>query len=576
MNNQAHIHPHYTLPGVMHYLQTEFTKNERDRIAWELERSEMKARIAQLEGENKDLNYQLMNMNMNMKPDAANSEVPLNVGGSDLSALVKSKIAVQENVKEIIYLFKSPHITTQLGTLNEKRDPIHEIEKLNLNEPIENNSGQSPSMSQNGGVSEIDLRQEQALQEATNGEYPKDQDTNSDAATMILGREDEDDIVPSEARRRRSSSLFSPLKVAPVETMKNELDVKDVSNTSSLFQSSTSYSSAIMTLKVFENEIVSYSENGQLSYWRIENSEICSEKPITAFHGLESTLFDIYWLDSDRFLTLDGVGIKLYSTKDEKPISNFNIFGNKESDTGFEGLKLSDVRAHDFKNNFLLLATPEKIYLTEISISTSNERISRGKNYNIDVSKNILAAKFGITEKSLIVFYGEPYELVIYNFKGKVLQEIDLSKFITSPLGKNSKPMLFLNKKSSKLLIILQKLVLLYSFDQKKMILKQTLKSHPINIIFKSFQDHVAIAYENGVIEVRSIKDFGTIMKKYNYSDESSAKKETSTSANSQSQSSFKSITTIDSTVINSMTVIVSGDTNGKITLRKVPEVSED
>lgn len=49
----------YTLPGVMHYLQTEFTRNERDRIGWELERSEMKTRIAQLEGENRTLRYQL-------------------------------------------------------------------------------------------------------------------------------------------------------------------------------------------------------------------------------------------------------------------------------------------------------------------------------------------------------------------------------------------------------------------------------------------------------------------------------------------------------------------------------------
>lgn len=564
MNNQAHIHPHYTLPGVMHYLQTEFTKNERDRIAWELERSEMKARIAQLEGENKDLNYRLLNLNL--KPDSSKSEVPSNVGGSDLSALVKSKMAVQENVKEIIYLFKSPNITTQLGTLNGKRDPIHEIEKLNLNHPIENSSDQSPIVPLNGGISEIGLRQEQALQEASNGGYPKDQDSNSDAATVILGGEDEDDIVQGEARRRRSSSLFSPLKIAPVETMKNEADTKNLSKTSSLFQS---HASAIVTLKVFENEIVTYSENGQLSYWRIESSEICSEKPITAFHGLDSTLSDIYWLDCDRFLTLDGVGIKLFSIKDETPISNFDIFGNKAAETDFKELKLSDVKAHDFKNNLLLLATPEKIYLIELSISPSSQNISKGKNYTIDVNKNILDAKFGITEKSLIVFYSEPYELVIYDFQGKVLQKIDLSKLITFSLGKNSKPMLFLNKKSSKLLIILQKSVLLYSFDQKKMILKQTLKLHPISIIFKSFQDHVAIAYENGVIEVRSIKDFGTILKKYNFSDETSARKETSTS-------SFKSITTIDSTVINSLTVIVSGDTNGTLTLMKVPELSED
>ncbi|KAK9460674.1 Striatin family-domain-containing protein [Lipomyces oligophaga] len=41
----------YTLQGVMRFLQTEWQKNERSRIQWEIERAEMKARIARLEGE---------------------------------------------------------------------------------------------------------------------------------------------------------------------------------------------------------------------------------------------------------------------------------------------------------------------------------------------------------------------------------------------------------------------------------------------------------------------------------------------------------------------------------------------
>lgn len=36
--------------GVMRFLQTEWHKHERDRNAWEIERQEMKARIASLEG----------------------------------------------------------------------------------------------------------------------------------------------------------------------------------------------------------------------------------------------------------------------------------------------------------------------------------------------------------------------------------------------------------------------------------------------------------------------------------------------------------------------------------------------
>ena len=36
--------------GVMRFLQTEWHRHERDRNAWEIERQEMKARIASLEG----------------------------------------------------------------------------------------------------------------------------------------------------------------------------------------------------------------------------------------------------------------------------------------------------------------------------------------------------------------------------------------------------------------------------------------------------------------------------------------------------------------------------------------------
>lgn len=43
----------YTLQGVMRFLQTEWHRHERDRNSWEIERAEMKARIAKLEGENR-------------------------------------------------------------------------------------------------------------------------------------------------------------------------------------------------------------------------------------------------------------------------------------------------------------------------------------------------------------------------------------------------------------------------------------------------------------------------------------------------------------------------------------------
>lgn len=51
--NTAGGPPHateYTLQGVMRFLQTEWHRHERDRNAWEIEKQEMKGRIANLEG----------------------------------------------------------------------------------------------------------------------------------------------------------------------------------------------------------------------------------------------------------------------------------------------------------------------------------------------------------------------------------------------------------------------------------------------------------------------------------------------------------------------------------------------
>lgn len=41
----------YTLQGVMRFLQTEWHRHERDRNSWEIEKQEMKGRIANLEGQ---------------------------------------------------------------------------------------------------------------------------------------------------------------------------------------------------------------------------------------------------------------------------------------------------------------------------------------------------------------------------------------------------------------------------------------------------------------------------------------------------------------------------------------------
>lgn len=49
--------PEYTLSGILHYLQSEWRRYERDRNAWEIERAELRARIALLEGERRGVEH---------------------------------------------------------------------------------------------------------------------------------------------------------------------------------------------------------------------------------------------------------------------------------------------------------------------------------------------------------------------------------------------------------------------------------------------------------------------------------------------------------------------------------------
>lgn len=44
---------HYTIPGILHFLQHEWSKFEMERSQWEVEKSELQARIAFLNGERK-------------------------------------------------------------------------------------------------------------------------------------------------------------------------------------------------------------------------------------------------------------------------------------------------------------------------------------------------------------------------------------------------------------------------------------------------------------------------------------------------------------------------------------------
>lgn len=554
MNNQSRLHPHYTLPGVMHYLQTEFTKNERDRITWELERAEMKARIAQLEGENKDLRYKLMKVNVETPGTAKEAETK-DVSEDDLSELLKSKMAVQESVKEIIYLFKSPEIASRIGSLNEDRDSLHEIQKLNLNQDLHSMKKDEAPMSQ---LLEANLHPSGIQPEAVYAGELNSRDANSDAATVVLGSDTEGGEA-QDSRRRRSSSLFASTAVVPVESTKDEIGhFKEPAKVSSLFQNGAngkSESAAIRQLKALDNQIICYSENGRIELWKIDSQFQIGERPDKVFDVVSSSFLDFYWLDAKRFLVFDHEGVKLYTTRSTSPLDSKEIF--KELN-----FNISNATEHDFINNRFLFVSNRTIQLLEVSASTTPpaDKLSMGRSYTIDGEREIISARFGMTEKSLIVLYAEPYELVIYNYQGKVLQRVDISKQLLST--DKIRPSLILNKKSSKLLIALGNRILVYSFDKKKVILNETLKTQPTNIVFKTVRNCMLFGYEDGTVELRKLNDFNSTLR----APIEEHKEATDT----------KKVTRLDCTSVNSTTLIVSGFSDGTITVQRKPDLADN
>lgn len=545
---------HYTLPGVMHYLQTEYTKNERDRINWELERCEMKSRIAQLEGENRDLKSGLVKLQNQLKDSGCSSSGNLNENdetGKSLplesweqeEELLHSKLSVQENIKEIVYLLKSPPVTDQLESLNDKDDSVKKLESLNLFNV--NNS----SILKNGTDNRTEVKNEHKISnsQVDDGDLiindKEANSTSSDVPNITLNRDWKDvinsppgdDVSDAETvintRRSRSSSLFS--------TQSNEMLKFHT------YRFLQYHLSSISKLKLLGNNMLSFGSDGLLKHWLIEPSLNSNEKATKAFHCVPN-LLGIFWLNKTRFMTVDETSVKLWNVSQSDPVISW------------DGLKdLEGLQSVDFKNKWLILTFVNEIRVWEIKIDDSS--IVKVNEFVISVPNKILNCLLGLTEKSLIILNGSSKQNVkisIFDFQGSLLQQIDLSHSLTQFHHTNNE--LALNRSTSKLLVRFDTETLIYSFDQKKTILVSSTAEYAISSIFLNDLEYTVTALKDGSILVKSIKEDGKVIRKYNhYEHPEKVPAEVQPIA-------------IASTVIDDTPVIVSGGYNGVIRLEKI------
>ncbi|EDO14414.1 hypothetical protein Kpol_197p2 [Vanderwaltozyma polyspora DSM 70294] len=479
MNNQAqqvqpqHVHPHYTLPGIMHYLQTEFTKNERDRISWELEKFEMKSRIAQLEGENRDLRYKLSKLNVLNNNHKSTNDVENEKTLDEAQVFTNSRLAVQENVKEIIYLLKNTNIDVLNNVNIDSREKLHNLQSLNA-------------------TSSVDQK-------------------------MVANQE----LTPSFHELLSDSSIEN-----------------------------------IKLLKVSSDNSIIISGDNSIEKFNIDPNNFGKSNRML-YTGVSSNLIDVY-AANNNIISLDDTNIKTWLVNHQDISSTYDLLSSDNTE-----IDLKLVRDVDFKNNWLLLTTNEKIHIWKILLPQEDKKneITIETKQQIDKeseNRTILSASYGITEKSIVVFYNNPFELIIYNFQGTILQKIDLSNSIDITSVKPDLSDVFiklhLNKDSSKLLLQLDNLIVCYSFDQRQVVLRYTLPSIPDAISYKFIKDIIAISYQDGTMEVRKLSNFNNIIKEY--------KSKTAPSTTHHLLELF---------IVNNIPFLASATNNNKITLHKLP-----
>lgn len=151
----------YTLPGVINYLTSEFTDLERFKIMTNLEKSEMKYKSVQLQGELNSLRYinekqksridvlekenQKLEDRLKSKGTDSQSDSETKSEGTvegnieipeiDLLEIKKSRAQLTKSMRQVLHLLKTPHANSMNAlNLNDPADELNEYDDLIKND----------------------------------------------------------------------------------------------------------------------------------------------------------------------------------------------------------------------------------------------------------------------------------------------------------------------------------------------------------------------------------------------------------------------------------------------------------
>lgn len=536
---------HYTLPGVMHYLQTEFTKNERDRITWDLERLEMKSYINKLESENRDLRHKLSALRSQIEsrtvPDDQleyDGKLSLKQDSKEIDSLMQSRLRVQENVREIIYLLNGPNITSDLNTITNRDLPLHQMEDLNLNTSTQNILGTdsdldvdlSDNMSQKDNRN-IDNKEASAV----NGTYVESLFKKNSSTAISNGNSyhylqtdvgdetnipDIDDLTSDTTEIASVHDLNEQLETKG-DKKQVPLPIQDIIETNSLQKGYHQPLGPI--LAVYRNHILA-TLNNKLKYYKIDEDSSCLDMGVsfdTFLNGVD--VRGVFWINEKMTMFVLNDGVAIWDMYLSKVIDKFPLYD--EMNLNFE-----DIISTNLKNKWLILTTHTGVHIVEWEWGDQEKEYSHHSNifiknkYYIHIS-NCMASVLGITEKSFIVIINNPLKLIIYNCNGEILQTVNINKEVSKKrITKEIK--LYINKESSKLLIQMKRHLIFYSFEQKRIVQQKTLVKTPTSIYFKYTDDIIGVAYDDGMVELRKLNNFDKVVFEYPHLTRSLSEKE--------------------------------------------------
>ncbi|ODV73874.1 Far8p CYBJADRAFT_167288 [Cyberlindnera jadinii NRRL Y-1542] len=298
----------YTLPGVMHYLQTEWATNHRDRILMKSELEEMKCQVAKLTSENNSLRYinaklqkQLDSLNCadsNGKACAREQDQLVNgLQDFELAPLIEARRHLEDKMREVVFLLKGTDsdLSSQLELERQRALLVVEDQHKHAAEVVD--SDVKRVLTQSPAVPE-------SPEYVPNGLTKDSGDIDTDNETVIA-EEDADKTKPTPSKR---SNSFTPSRPT-TDYSKPRFTLK-------------SHISQIRSLSSFANSLLTLASGGSIILWRFDEKvkkDSISPKEIKTYSSNCDDLEFINWISKDYFVVASHSKVFLWNINQDTP-----------------------------------------------------------------------------------------------------------------------------------------------------------------------------------------------------------------------------------------------------------------